>query len=321
MRKLLVLLVGLALGYGALRVTGLAGAATAPAPPATGPEQALVRAAAGLVDLDLRPIWDELPPARRDEAEAIVDLARSASRPEIWARGFACLERARDLLVTHRELLLASERLTAVAAARAGSTEAERRAAVEDTRARLEATLTTVLDSGLRDPGNLRYLDLRELAGGFLPAVEDELRDLDGHGDARLLPAAWRAELTRLADAPAPETPSTAPLVLALELEGPTPLGLDPTVRIVPFEGRWLEARLAAGLPDALAAVRAEVELWVAPDEGAGDPADELLGAFETSLDVLEAATTPAELDAALDGLTGRVAAQLLKRRLGRMFG
>ena len=53
MRKLLVLLVGLALGYGALRVTGLAGAATAPAPPATGPEQALVRAAAGLVDLDL----------------------------------------------------------------------------------------------------------------------------------------------------------------------------------------------------------------------------------------------------------------------------
>ena len=321
MRKLLILAAACAAGYLGLRVLGLAGAATPPAPPATGPEEALARAAAGLAELDLRPVWDELPDARQRQAEEVVELARQSARPEVWARGFRAMERGRDLLAAKADLLRRSERLAAIAEVHPDLDEAGRSAALEDLRARLEATLTTVLDSGLADSDNLKYLDLRELAGGFLPAVEDELRALDGHGDDRLLPAAWRDELERLAAQPLPTEPGTAPLSVTLELEGPGPLGLEPTLQVVPFEGRWLEARLAAALPDALDNLRAEAELWITPPAGAGDPAMEMLEAVEGGLDGLEAATTPAELDAALDGLTGRIAAALLKRKLGRLFG
>ena len=45
-----------------------------------------------------------------------------------------------------------------------------------------------------------------------------------------------------------PATPSDGPLVVALELDEPGPLGLEPTLQVVPFEGRWLEAGLARRL-------------------------------------------------------------------------
>ncbi|MDF1800237.1 MAG: hypothetical protein P1V81_13740 [Planctomycetota bacterium] len=306
----------------ALRYLGFAPGKTPVAPPAASANEAFARTARGLAQLNLEPVWDELPPAWQADAEELVTLMRASARPEVWERGFGALTRARDVLVEKAPLVRESQRLLAIAEVREDLDDAGKRQALEDSRAVAVATLTTVLESGLEDSDNLKYLDLRELSSGFLPEVAERLRELEGHADHALMPADWAESFLRLAALHEEgAAPRGTPLVVTMELPSSTAPVKELRFQMVRVEGRWLDSRVAEQLPAALDTVRAEIELWTTPPEGAADPALELLGAFEAGLDALEAAEDAAALDAALDELVGQVTAQLLRRKLGKLFG
>ena len=322
MRPILFAAVAALFALVALRYLGFAAASTPVAPPATSAHQAFARTARGLAELNLEPVWDELPPGWQADAEELVELMRASARPEVWDRGFRAMTRARDVLVHKAPLVQGSERLLAIAEVREDLDDAGKRQALEDSRAIAVATLTTVLESGLDDSDNLKYLDLRELTSGFLPEVAERLRELEGHAEHELMPADWAHSFVQLAeiheqDADAGDTP----LHVSMELSSTTAPVKELSFHMVRVEGRWLDSRVAERLPSALTAMRAEIELWTTPPEGDADPALEMLGAFEAGLDALEAAEDAAALDAALDELVGQVAAQLMRRKLGKLFG
>ena len=194
--------------------------------------------------------------------------------------------------------------------------------AVRRARLRLAAGLRTIVHSGLDDPDNLAYLDLRELCHSFLPNVEAELRKLEGQASASLLSPERVAELRGLSAAGrAAESDVTR-----FEWTAPTGAGGDlqrtSEIECMQLEGCWVEGNLVAIVPAWLAAVDRELALWTAaPGSKEAMYARGMLEALDSGLGELErAAQDPIGFDAALDALMGALVSRAVRHKVSGPF-
>jgi len=306
----------------ALRLSGFVKGA--PKDPEITAGAALEAVALGARNLDLQPLWDNLPPSWQADADALLVQLQESANPALWELGFELILRTADLAATpaaEAQGLRESQRLSDLLGFKAENTSGPATTAIEHWRARLAAGLRTLADDRLKDPDNLSHLDLRELAGGFLPSVQEELDQVDGHADEPLLTNAWTRSLEAAAEAGRYAHPGQVDFTLDLPaslLHGP----LQEHVQLVEIEGRFVPTELATLIPDKLTAIGAELDNWTAaPDSPQADYAKSLLEATERGLTKLEAARTdPVAFDTALDGLIGELTGLVVGQKLRAMF-
>jgi hypothetical protein len=306
------------LGYGA----------SAPLPPAEQPLEACSRVLRGMAELDLGPAWDSLPVAWQDDMEGLVDKLEQGAQPELWARSFSLMERLDVLLRAKPMLVAGSQRLATLTGASEGRTDAQCHAYMDGIRRRTAAVLTTITTSGLEDPDNLSHLDLRELAQGFLLSVEQEFQTIEGHMDQPLLEAAFTQNLVTQAEQLDAHTGSQVPYIDGLEsidLQSSRATDQGPAwthqIFFTRHGERWCDASLVSQWDGLIASADARIDAWTMNTEsGELDFALDLLAALEEGLTNLEAATTPAAFDSALDLTTGKVGAIVVREKFRAML-
>jgi hypothetical protein len=302
------------LGYGA----------SGPLPPAELPLDACSRVVRGISALDLKPAWDSLPGAWQADLDGLVDKLEEGANPDLWARSFSLMQRLDLFLREQPDLVCASPRLGTLTGVPEGASEEGRRQHLERIRSRAISLLTTVTESGLDDPDNLAYFDLREIAGAFLPTVEEELRSLPGHEDDTLIDPELARSLASLAAELAGDTTAQLPYANGSMA---VPVGAGSQVYEVYFtriDGSWCDASLAASWGEMIASATQRIEAWtVKTQSGDLDFARGLLSTLEAGMEALEAAgatDSSAAMDEALDTTTGKIGALIIGQKLKAMM-
>ena len=321
MRAFFTIVSGLLLAALGLRMLGLA--KPPPPPPEATPGAALAVVCDGALELNLAPLWDNLPPSWKAAAEELVAKLQASANPALWQLGFELIERTADLAATPADQargIDGSARLARLLGVEE-TAGAPAPAAIQYGRARLAAALRTVAESGLDDPDNLAYLNLRELARGCLPAVEQKLGAIEGHAGEKLLEARWQDLLAAAATAGREAPPDQS----AIDLELPEDFLLDAageTIQLQEIEGCWVPEPLAASVPMRLAALSAELDNWTAaPDSPRAVHARKLLEAATRGLTALETVKDdPAAFDVALGALLDELTALIVGQKLRALF-
>lgn len=292
---------------------------TLPDPAGTAP-LALEQSTRGLRRLDLRPMWDNLPPSWQADMQLIVDRLRANHDQEMWDLGFGVLTKAAalgSLPAAAARGVDGSQRL----ASWLGVEPDPARVTAE--RWRVGAALNTIVDSPFADPTNLERLDLRQLAGILLPLVEAEFQELAG-ADASLLGPTIQGALDDLAAAARvakydePERTS-----FAVEWQSTTyATAVLSEVRLVNIEDRWVMDVVAEALPARLAALKASVlDLTSGDEQGTGELLRTQLEIADRQLAaMLQHADDVAGFDAAVDGLVTELTAAVVGHRMRSMF-
>lgn len=322
MRALLTSVGGVLAVALALRLAGFVSASPKAPEPTAG--AALEAVATGASNLDLRPLWDNLPPSWQTDTNALLVQLQESANPELWQLGFDLIVRTADLAATpaaDARGIRESRRLSDLLGFEAANTSGPATTAIEHWRSRLAAFLRTLADERLQDPNNLSHLHLRELAGGLLPATEEELHKLEGHADEPLLSDGWARTFAAAAEAGRYATPTQMEFTLDLPAgfnHGP----FQEHVELVSIEGCFVPAELATLIPEKLDAIGTELDNWTAePGTPTADYARSLLEAASRGLPKLEAARhDPAAFDEALDGLIGELTGLVVGHKLRGMF-
>ena len=324
MARLLLFLGVLLAGVIGMRLAGLA-PETLPDPAPTAPE-ALEQVAAGARELDLRPLWDNLPPSWQARMQAVVDALRANHDPETWELGFGVLTRAAALASLPAEEAQGIDR-SARLASYLGLAPEEGLAPtrVKEERWRVAAALNSIVGSPLADPSNLDRVHLRQLAGVFPPDVEAEFQKLAGP-QATLLGATVRGALDDLLES-AREAQREEPERTEFSATWTSTTyrtEVTSAVRLVEIEGRWVPDVVARELPSKLALIEEQVAELTSDEpgtEGTGELLLEQLRIAIRGLDAMTAAANdPDAFDAALDQTVTELTAATVGHRMRTLF-
>lgn len=324
MTRLLAFLGLLLAGVIGVRLAGLA-PETLPAPAPTAPE-ALEQVAAGALELDLRPLWDNLPPSWQARMQAVVDALRENHDPETWELGFGVLTRAAALASLPAEEARGIDRSARLASyLGVDPEEGLDPARVTEERWRLAAALNSIVSSPLADPDNLSRVHLRQLAGVFPPDVEAEFQKLAGPEATLLGPTIRGAFQDLIASAREAQRKEPERTDFSVTWTSTTyATEVTSVVRLVEVEDRWVPDVVVAELPPKLAMLEEQVADLTSDEpgtEGTGELLLEQLRIATRGLDAMAAAANdPDAFDAALDQTVTELTAATMGHRMRTLF-
>lgn len=290
-----------------------------PQQPEADPGEALAVIAKGALELNLAPLWDNLPATWKGRANHLVEELQTSANPALWQLGFKLIEAVASLSATDPSKASGidqSEVLADLWGLKKGQPE-EVTANVIFWRLRLAASLQTITTSGLNDPKNLAYLDLRELARDFLPSVEKQLAKV---GPNRLLAKPWTGILE--AAVAAGQKAEEQQVSFSLDLPKSALKGPITKLELIQVENCWVPKRLAGRVPLELKKLSIELEDWTQkPGSPRSEYARGLLEASLRGVAKLEAVKDdPSGFDLALNEMLGELSRLVIGQKVRSFF-